>query len=52
MIIDKITEMGDNLKLLEGHDRLQYLVDKANEAYDEHGWGVEMLQFLYEMKKV
>ena len=27
-------------------------VDKANEAYDEHGWGVEMLQFLYEMKKV
>lgn len=26
-------------------------VDKANEAYDEHGWGVEMLQFLYEMKK-
>ena len=30
MIIDKITEMGENLKLLEGHDRLQYLVDKAN----------------------
>jgi cysteine desulfuration protein SufE len=32
MIIDKITEMGENLKLLEGHDRLQYLVDKANEV--------------------
>jgi cysteine desulfuration protein SufE len=24
--------MGENLKLLEGHDRLQYLVDKANEV--------------------
>ena len=32
MIIDRIREMGDNLKLLEGHDRLQYLVDKANEV--------------------
>ena len=32
MIIDKISEMGENLKLLEGHDRLQYLVDKANEV--------------------
>ena len=32
MIIDKIREMGENLKLLEGHDRLQYLVDKANEV--------------------
>jgi cysteine desulfuration protein SufE len=32
MILDKITEMGENLKLLEGHDRLQYLVDKANEV--------------------
>ena len=32
MITDKITEMGENLKLLEGHDRLQYLVDKANEV--------------------
>ena len=30
MIIDKIREMGDNLKLLEGHDRLHYLIDKAN----------------------
>jgi len=29
MIIDKIQEMGDNLKLLEGHDRLHYLIDKA-----------------------
>lgn len=30
MIIDKIREMGDNLRLLEGHDRLHYLIDKAN----------------------
>ena len=29
MILDKITEMGENLRMLEGHDRLQYLVDKA-----------------------
>ena len=32
MILDKIKEAGDNLKLLEGHDRLQYLVDKAKEV--------------------
>ncbi len=32
MIIDRIKEMGDNLALLEGHDRLQYLVDKAKEV--------------------
>ena len=32
MITDKIQEMGENLKLLDGHDRLQYLVDKANEV--------------------
>ena len=31
MIIDKIKDMGDNLKLLEGHDRLHYLIDKAKE---------------------
>lgn len=31
MILDKIREMGDNLKLLEGHDRLHYLIDKAKE---------------------
>lgn len=31
MIIDKIREMGDNLKLLEGHDRLHYLIDKAKD---------------------
>ena len=31
MIIDKITEMGENLKLLEGHDRLHYLIDKAKD---------------------
>ena len=34
MIIDKIREMGDNLKLLEGHDRLHYLIDKAKEIED------------------
>ena len=32
MILDKITEMGDNLRMLQGHDRLQYLVDKAKEV--------------------
>ena len=32
MILDKITEMGENLRMLEGHDRLQYLVDKAKEV--------------------
>ena len=31
MILDKITEIGENLKLLEGHDRLHYLIDKAKE---------------------
>ena len=31
MIIEKITEMGENLKLLEGHDRLHYLIDKAKD---------------------
>ena len=31
MIIDKIREMGENLKMLEGHDRLHYLIDKAKE---------------------
>ena len=31
MIIDRIREMGENLKLLEGHDRLHYLIDKAKE---------------------
>ena len=32
MIIDKIKEMGDNLRMLEGHDRLHYLIDKAKEV--------------------
>ena len=32
MILDKITEMGENLRMLEGHDRLQYLADKAKEV--------------------
>ena len=31
MIIEKILEMGSNLKLLEGHDRLHYLIDKAKD---------------------
>ena len=31
MILDKIREMGDNLRLLEGHDRLHYLIDKAKD---------------------
>ena len=31
MIADKITELGENLKLLEGHDRLHYLIDKAKD---------------------
>ncbi len=31
MIIDKIRELGDNLRMLEGHDRLHYLIDKAKE---------------------
>jgi len=32
MIIDNIKETGENLAMLEGHDRLQYLVDKAKEV--------------------
>jgi len=32
MIIEKIKETGDSLKMLTGHDRLQYLVDKAKEV--------------------
>ena len=32
MIIDRIKQMGEDLALLEGHDRLQYLVDKAKEV--------------------
>jgi len=31
MIIDKIKAMGEDLRLLEGHDRLHYLIDKARE---------------------
>ena len=31
MITAKIKEMGDNLKLVEGHDRLHYLIDKAKD---------------------
>ena len=31
MILDKIREMGDDLRMLEGHDRLHYLIDKAKE---------------------
>ncbi len=29
MILDKIKDMGNDLKMLEGHDRLHYLIDKA-----------------------
>ena len=32
MLLDKIKEIGENLKMLEGTDRLQYLVDKAKEV--------------------
>ena len=32
MILEKIKEFGNDLKMLEGHDRLQYLVDKAKEG--------------------
>ena len=31
MKLDKIRAMGEDLKLLEGHDRLRYLIDKAKE---------------------
>ena len=31
MILDKIRELGENLRMLEGHDRLHYLIDKARE---------------------
>lgn len=31
MILDKIKEMGENIKMLEGHDRFHYLIDKAKE---------------------
>ena len=33
-LANKIKESGDLLKTLEGHDRLQYLVDKAKEVED------------------
>lgn len=32
MVREKIKQMGEDLKMLEGHDRLQYLVDKAKEV--------------------
>jgi cysteine desulfuration protein SufE len=32
MIVDRIKQMGEDLALLEGHDRLQYLIDKAKEV--------------------
>ena len=31
MILDKIRQAGEDLRMLEGHDRLQYLVDKAKD---------------------
>jgi len=32
MLINKIKAAGEDLKMLDGHDRLQYLVDKAKEV--------------------
>ena len=32
MLFDKIKEMGENLRMLERQDRLQYLVDKARQV--------------------
>ena len=32
MIIDKIKERGEDMSLLEGHDRLQYIIDQAREV--------------------
>ena len=32
MIVDKIKEMGEILRMLEGHDRLHYLIDNAKEV--------------------
>ena len=32
MIIERIKQMGEDLAMLQGHDRLQYLVDKAMEV--------------------
>ena len=31
-VIEKIVQMGQDLKMLQGQDRLQYLVDKAREV--------------------
>ena len=31
-MIEKIIERGEELKTLQGHDRLQYLVDLAKEV--------------------
>ena len=31
MIQDKIKDMGSDLKLLEGHDRLHYIIDNAKD---------------------
>jgi cysteine desulfuration protein SufE len=38
MILDKIKETGENLHMLEGHDRLHYLVDKAKEVKPLPEW--------------
>ena len=32
MIIDKIKQKGDEISVLEGTDRLQYLIDIAKDA--------------------
>ncbi len=31
-VIERIVQMGEDLKMLQGQDRLQYLVDKAREV--------------------
>ena len=32
MIIDKIKERGEDMSLLEGHDRLEYIIDQARKV--------------------
>ena len=31
MLLDKIKEQGSDMSILEGHDRLQYIIDKAKD---------------------
>ena len=32
MILDKIKARGEDMSILEGHDRLQYIIDEAREV--------------------